>query len=87
MSRCVIFVAFLFFAAFASPASPCTIFVVDRDGLVIAGANEDNSAAAKYAGHWVRFFPADKQGELGYVSFGYDFSPLVDQAAMNEDTP
>ncbi len=52
--------------------------------MVIAGANEDQSAAGKYAGHWVRFFPAEERGELGYVSFGYDFSPLVDQAAMNE---
>jgi hypothetical protein len=80
----MVIASFLFVALFASPASPCTIFVVDRNGMVIAGGNEDHRAEEKYAGHWVRFFPAEEQGELGYVSFGYNFSPLVDQAALNE---
>jgi hypothetical protein len=84
MNRYVVLAAFFFLALFASPASPCTIFVVERNGVVIAGANEDNSAAEKFAEHWVRFFPAEEQDELGYVSFGYDYSPLVDQASLNE---
>jgi hypothetical protein len=85
MNRSVAFAcSFLLLALFASPASPCTILVVARNGIVLAGANEDHSATEKYAGHWVRFFPAEESGALGYVSFGYDFSPLVDQAALNE---
>jgi len=84
MNRCVVLASFLFVALFAPPVSSCTIFVVKRNGIVIAGANEDHHAIEKHAGHWVRFFPAEAQGEFGYVSFGYDFSPLADQAALNE---
>lgn len=81
MVRSFLLVAFLLSGALASA---CTICVVSRNGVVIAGANEDYSSAEKHSKHWVRFFPAESKGELGYVSFGYNFSPLVDQAAMNE---
>lgn len=81
MGRFLALAASLILVSFASP---CTIFIDARGGMVIAGANEDYSNEEMYAGHWVRFFPAEKEGELGYVSFGYDIYPLFDQAAMNE---
>jgi len=84
MSRAVPFLTILAFAWIATPVSPCTIFIVERDGVVFAGANEDNAVAKRFSEHWVRFFPAEKPDELGYVSFGYDTAPLVDQAAVNE---
>lgn len=64
-------------------ACACTIFVVARGGLVLAGANEDYALGEPHDKHWVKFVPA-KEGRLGYIGFGYNFSPFVDQAAINE---
>lgn len=71
-------------AAACASAWPCTIFVVARNGLVFAGANEDYTLGERFEKHWVRFVPAKEKGQLGYVGFGYNFSPIVDQAAVNE---
>jgi predicted choloylglycine hydrolase len=68
----------------SASAMPCTICVVARNGQVIAAGNEDNANIDAKSRHWVRFAPAENKDELGYVGFGYDYSAVVNQAAMNE---
>ncbi|HRF60553.1 MAG TPA: hypothetical protein PLH94_11670 [Fimbriimonadaceae bacterium] len=70
--------------ATVSTAVACTIFVVSRNGMVLAGANEDYSIGERFEKHWVRFVPASQKGQLGYIGFGYNFSPFLEQAAINE---
>ena len=61
----------------------CTIMLIARNGMVLAGANEDDNNVPELAKHYVRFSPA-QPGALGYVSFGYARNPLSDESAMNE---
>lgn len=70
--------------ALAVSGSPCTIFLVARNGRVLMGANEDMVDEAPYDKHWVDFRPSQGKGRLGYVAFGYKAIPLVAQAGMNE---
>lgn len=51
---------------------------------MLAGANEDYAIGPPNDKHWVRFVPAPAKDKLGYVGFGYHFSPIFEQAAMNE---
>lgn len=75
----------LFGLAICAASKPCTVFLVARHGQVLAGGNEDESAEANNADHYVKFVPARPEtGALGYVAFGYAKNPFNDESAMNE---
>jgi hypothetical protein len=40
--------------------------------------------SAPWDKHWIRFHPRNAGQPLGFVTFGYDESPLIAQAAVNE---
>jgi hypothetical protein len=76
-------VVFLSVLCMTPPGWSCTIFVVARNGVVLAGANEDMKDAPPWDRHWVALH-GRSDGRLGFVTFGYNSHPLVPQAGLNE---